>query len=286
MYKTENSKILVLYGVSSAHVGSGTSFGVIDSPIQRERHTNWPHFQASGVKGAMRHHFEKSANLPDGINGKISEVTQQIFGSESFEGEILPGAIAVSDAKLCAYPIRSSAYPFVWVTCPAVLDRLRKDLALVGVKIDDLKLPNIGDGHAISLEGNLSGKILLEDYEVVVGEKYTLPDQIKKVFNQAKRLLLVSNEMYHYAVSSCTEVQAQIAIDSDSGSAKDGSLRYQELLPADSILYISLCWGDSRNEAKVPSESILKCLRQSFSTHIQIGGDQTLGKGLFEINWY
>ncbi len=57
MYRQENSTIMSLYAVSPVHAGSGSSMGVVDLPIQRERHTNWPHIQASGVKGAMRHHF-------------------------------------------------------------------------------------------------------------------------------------------------------------------------------------------------------------------------------------
>ena len=59
----QNASILSLYAISPCHVGSGSSVGVVDLPIQRERHTNWPVIQASGMKGALRAHFERFKNV-------------------------------------------------------------------------------------------------------------------------------------------------------------------------------------------------------------------------------
>ena len=51
--------VAVMYAVTPCHAGSGSALGVVDLPIQRERHTNWPVIQASGVKGAFRANFER-----------------------------------------------------------------------------------------------------------------------------------------------------------------------------------------------------------------------------------
>jgi len=51
----EKKAILFLYTVSPVHMGAGTATGIIDNPIQRERHTNHPSFAGSGIKGAIRH---------------------------------------------------------------------------------------------------------------------------------------------------------------------------------------------------------------------------------------
>ena len=152
-----------LYAISPIHAGTGSSMGVVDLPIQRERHTNWPHIQASGVKGAMRHHFDffKDDNIKD--KDQIQYVTEKIFGCENYNGESLPGAIAVSDAKLLAYPVRSSKKPFVWVTCPAVLKRLEKDLKLTG-RHEAIEIAEPEKETALVIGGNAEGEILLEDY--------------------------------------------------------------------------------------------------------------------------
>ena len=42
MYQAQS--ILFLYAISPVHMGAGTAFGLIDSPIQRERHTEHPLF--------------------------------------------------------------------------------------------------------------------------------------------------------------------------------------------------------------------------------------------------
>ena len=135
------------------------------------------------------------------------------------------------------------------------------------------------------INGNLKGKVLLEDYEVdVLQDAVTLDETVKQLLDKATTCLLVSDEMFHYAVSHCTEVQAQIKIDHETGTTKDGSLRYQELLPADNILYTVLFWGDVKKEGE--NIDIKTELKKNFNKHIQIGGDETLGRGFFEIKWF
>jgi CRISPR-associated protein Cmr4 len=53
----EKHAAVFLYAVSPVHMGAGQAIGVIDNPIQRERHTEHPCFAGSGIKGAVRHGF-------------------------------------------------------------------------------------------------------------------------------------------------------------------------------------------------------------------------------------
>jgi CRISPR-associated protein Cmr4 len=46
--------ILFFYTLTPLHPGSGASVAAVDLPIQRERHTNFPMIQASGVKGRIK----------------------------------------------------------------------------------------------------------------------------------------------------------------------------------------------------------------------------------------
>ena len=292
MYRQENSTIMSLYAVSPVHAGSGTSMGVVDLPIQRERHTNWPHIQASGVKGAMRHHFEKFKNNIKNRDeqDQLDEITEKIFGTESYgDGGTLPGAIAVSDARLIAFPMRSSKSPFVWITCPAVLQRLEKDLDLTG-KAEEMSIPEPVSEEPFVINGNIPAgeKILLEDYEVVIKKtEFKLSDTAARLFDKAKTLLLVSNETYHYGVSHCTEIRTQIKIDDTTGTTVDGSLRYEEVLPADSLMYVVLFYGATRNaDSTIPADTLISYMKEDvIKNHIQIGGNETLGCGLFQIEW-
>jgi CRISPR-associated protein Cmr4 len=274
-----------MYALTPCHAGSGSALGVVDLPIQRERHTDYPVIFSSGVKGAFRANFERlKSKLGDSVK-EFDGLTENIFGakSDSYSGNDAgyAGAISVSDAKILAFPMRSSAAPFVWITCPTVLERLNRDLELAGKseKIDIAKLSNYDE--AITLSGDLEGDILIEDYQVKAKK-----GEIKsELFAQTKRLLLVSDEAFKYGVS-CTPISAQIKIDSATGSTDERSLRYQEELPADTLMYCTIAWGDSKDsDATQKADAIEKFIKTAIDKYIQVGGDETLGRGIFKLEW-
>ena len=288
---TENGSILGMYAVTPCHAGCGASQGVVDLPIQRERHTQWPMVQASGMKGAMRAHFEHhKGKIAAGTDQEqFDNLTDLIFGSEKADHA---GSLSVSDAKILAFPMRSNVAPFVWITCPAVLRRLNKDLRLLSRdSIPSLAdLDKLGAGKAWCVSGGVSGQILLEDMEVTAEDGAAVAAGLAPLLAclaAAERLLIVPDEVFTYGVTSCTQVMAQIKIDQSRGTTQDGSLRYQEELPADTLLYSVILWGPSREgKSALTAETIAAYVReQVMSSHLQVGGDETLGRGIFELTW-
>lgn len=300
MLKKELCSICKFYAVSPIHAGSGTSTSAVDLPIQRERHTNWPHIQATGVKGAFRAHFR---DFVDQNNDK--QLINLVFGSDKQDDwkkeDNLPGAMSVSDARLLAFPMRSNIAPFVWVTCPSVLKRLKMDLQYISLgekmTIDE---QDIQEDNAIWIgKGELGKPVILEDAVVNVSDEKQEDDFFKDTFSELKNLLLISDEMFDYAVSYCTEIQTNIKIDSKTGTAQDGALRYQEFLPADSVLYsivhysgrnVSEIKDDKQSDLKklveeMQAEKIKKFVEGTVKDFIQIGGDETLGKGICKLEW-
>ncbi|MDR3347450.1 MAG: type III-B CRISPR module RAMP protein Cmr4 [Helicobacteraceae bacterium] len=274
--------VLVMYAITPCHAGSGSALGVVDLPIQRERHTNYPLIHSSGMKGSFRANFDRFKDKLDDAK-VLDKLTESIFGSSSGDGHA--GAISISDAKILAFPMRSSVAPFVWITCPTALDRLNRDLALAGKSADKIayKKPS-SDEEAIALKGSIEGEVLIEDYQV--SAKKSEGEIKSEYFAQIKRLLLVSDEAFKYGVSNCTQINAQIAIDQSKGSTKDGSLRYQEELPADTLMYCLVAWGDSKEDApKQSAEAIKGFIQRAIDKYIQVGGDETLGRGIFELAW-
>lgn len=300
MLKKELCSICKFYAVSPIHAGSGTSTSAVDLPIQRERHTNWPHIQASGVKGAFRAHFRDFA---DKNNDK--QLINLVFGSDKQDDwdekiDNLPGAMSVSDARLLAFPMRSNIAPFVWVTCPSVLKRLKTDLEYISLgKEMTIDKEDIQGDNAIWIgKGELEKPVVLEDAVVNVTKEIE-DDFFKNTFSDLKRLHLISDDMFDYSVSYCTEIQTNIKINSKTGTAEDGALRYQEFLPADSVLY-SIVHYSGRNVSEIKdekqtelkklveemqAEKIKSFVEDTVKDFIQIGGDETLGKGICKITW-
>ncbi|MDP3029318.1 MAG: type III-B CRISPR module RAMP protein Cmr4 [Deltaproteobacteria bacterium] len=296
MFPKDLAQVCVFYALSPLHAGSGQATGAVDLPIQRERHTSWPHVQASGVKGAFRDWFYRyyeanSANCQD-KKLQARELTEKVFGREE-GGEMAggqAGAISVTDARLLAFPVRSNIAPFVWVTCPAVLRRLKRDLVLcpIGKGIPEIA-PNDVDS-CVCVVGEIKGKVVLEDLAVSPEEGPQETDALKNAFAalapQVTRLLLISDQNFAFLVQSATEIQPQIKIDIETGTAAGGSLRYQELLPSDSVLYSLVFFAGERvNGGGLHADVIKQCVVQATSSHIQMGGDMTLGRGLMEVLW-
>ena len=305
----DNTSIAIMYAVTPCHAGSGSALGVVDLPIQRERHTNWPMIQASGVKGAFRANFERFKDkISEDKRSQIKQfddLTKSIFGhdkgvikddksdDEGKEKPINPsgfaGSVSISDARILAYPMRSNVSPFVWITCPSVLKRFARDLNIAGFETFDASKFDVKDNIAKNLcNYDFPQDVLLEDFEVkVLGKGDSEFEKVKKYFVEAERLLLVSDEVFNYGVTDCTQIMAQIKIDQSTGTTATGSLRYQEELPADTIMYTVIHWGDSKSGEKLKADIIKKFItEQVVKAHIQIAGDETCGRGIFELNWH
>lgn len=294
MFKRDIFSICTFYAVSPIHAGSGASFAAVDLPIQRERHTNWPHIQASGVKGALRAHYRDFAedtsiiNLIFGYDGDDA-IHHESYNSQRDEDsrfevkDNFPGAVAFSDAKLLAFPVRSNIAPFTWVTCPAVLRRLSNDLSFVGLLVID-GIPQINGEQALCIAGGIAGNVILEDMIVNVSNG-EIPNPMPQNFPDMDKLLLVSDEVFKYAVDFCTEIQTQIKIDSAKGTAQEGALRYQELLPADSVLYSVVCYSRAVFDNTLQADTVRGHMEDVIRNFIQIGGDETLGRGICRIGW-
>ncbi|MBA4368355.1 MAG: type III-B CRISPR module RAMP protein Cmr4 [Desulfobacterium sp.] len=284
MLTKELFSICTFYAISPVHAGSGASTSAVDLPIQRERHTNWPHIQASGVKGALRDHYRKFAGEKQGqtINFIFGSDKDNDKNQEGFDGDH-PGAISISDAKLLAFPMRSNVAPFVWVTCPTALKRLKNDLEFSGFSSFD-DIPPLSGENALKLSGTFPAEVILED-AVVVASDLDTGFKLPVGFPKIDRLLLISDEMFDYCVSSCTEIQTQIKIDSEKGTAKDGALRYQELLPSDTLMYSIVYYSRSAGLNELQADMIQNHIEEVVKDFIQIGGDETLGRGICKIAW-
>lgn len=298
MYLQQNSEICVLHAISPVHAGAGSATGVVDLPIQRERHTGWPHIQSSGVKGAFRDHCERVWMLKDLAIDKLVtgekkvralDLAKRVFGRSDAD-KSQAGAIAFSDAKLLAFPVRSNLAPFVWVVCPALLKRLARDLALTGIATDGLDQVVISSDSYGLIKGELNGDLILEDICLKKASSDScqqIAAMVERLIPALERLVLIADDQFSFLMETATEIQAQIKIDSASGTTQDGSLRYQELLPADTILYTVVFFGEERAEESnaIVMETLKNAVQEAAASHIQMGGDMTLGRGIFQLAW-
>lgn len=364
--------LMFMYCETPLHVGSGTSIGTVDLPIQRERYTDYPTAAGSGIKGALREWFEfahlwktfvasnqltgealkrildevgkkpEQRNLSGLDNEMFSRVETEInriitvFGPAK-DGSEHAGAASFTDARILLFPVRSMKGVFVWITCPKVLGRLQRDLAIVGkeLQINELdaegrpvlenSLPKkkpvglpvpVEDGYygttnpAIELQKNENGQTvkysILEEYVLKRQSDNTVDDLARWLAENAipsgteydhwrslikTNLMLVHDDNFSEFVRHSTEVNARVKIGEgkSTDTAKGGNLFYEENLPIESLLYsvvlVSMPHKDAPPEGVRDAPEILTFVKNLSDKRVQVGGDETIGRGIMKLKF-
>ncbi|MBE7444596.1 MAG: type III-B CRISPR module RAMP protein Cmr4 [Planctomycetia bacterium] len=298
----KEASLMFIYTETSLHAGSGTSLGVIDLPIQREKYTDYPVLQASGIKGAVRDWFEAN-------NGVEKQKIDLIFGPDTIGGggEAFAGAATFTDGRLLLFPVRSMMGVFTYTTSCFALNRLKRDLTMAKANADwNVPTEPQGDQVLGVQENGLceDGKVLLEEYAFdfqanndvkVIAEwlsQNTFPNGAEYQFWEKKiktDLLILPEDAFKDFVKLSTEVQARIKINNDTKTAASGALFYEETLTPDTLLYSVVMANDPfKDEANRPNglknaKDIMSFIAKLNGNRAQFGGDTTIGRGIVNI---
>ncbi|MDH3348451.1 MAG: type III-B CRISPR module RAMP protein Cmr4 [Desulfobulbaceae bacterium] len=276
-------KILTLQALTFLHPGTGQTTGVVDLPVQREVHTQFPMYASSGLKGSLR---DKAGQLDWG-----AELTT-IFGGDTKNQSA--GCLTLTDGRILAFPVRSLQQVFFWVTCPMVLQRLVRDLQLFkipvpgiekldafGVEGDQVRLPESFGGEKVLVLEELALEVTKDAGVDALGKIIVKLTDEKAGFDPA-RLAVVTDDDFKYLVRYATQVSARIKLNEQKTTANGGNLWYEETLPPETILYaLALC-----HKPRYSCETIndveqvaVKLEELAEDRYLQIGGNETVGQG-------
>lgn len=307
----KSAKLLFLYTETPLHVGSGTSLGTVDLPIQRERHTNLPMIQSTGIKGKLRSTFQNNG-LAD-----QKEVLKVIFGPDSGNASDHAGALSPGDGRILLFPVRSLAGVFAWITCPLVINRFMRDLTLTQPSNPQAwTIPTPDSSAALipqAVEGRthqivISDAVVLEEFtftatpEPQVTEfaewlaQHALPSSPEYEFWRNKLrtdLVVVSDDVFKDFCQFSTDVVARTKLDPVKKTVETGALWTEENLPADTLLYAPLFACDPRigkkediPEVAKDANAVLETVASHLSnghSRLQLGGNETVGRGIVAI---
>lgn len=299
------STSLFIYTETSLHAGVGSTTSVVDLPIQRERTTQFPIVQGSGVKGALRSQVQADAALRDSY-------INLIFGGEeaddqSKKASSFAGAISVGDARIVLFPVRSLAGVFAYITCPAVLARVRRDVP----GFSALK-QEVADNTALVTKQSsvtASGRVVLEEFSFAAQENDTaaeiaawlagnaLPGGDEYAYWREKlknSLVILRDDDFRDFVQTSTEVVTRVRLDSAKKTVLEGALWTQEALPSDTLLMSAVIARATRSQTILndagqifSSENVINWLHDQavIPSRIQLGGDETTGSGMVALRW-
>lgn len=299
------AKPLFLICETPLHAGSGSDLGIVDLPIQRERHTSFPKIEGSSLKGALREAVEQETakktfddqvnvhrvfGYDDGSLKNKKEVDEALGGKTDFAG-----AIGFTDARLLLFPVKSMKGVFAWVTCPKVLKQFETDMKLS----KGITTPNLPTENTVATDNSIciskaKMKVVLEEYTFTVKEDANVKNLgdwfAKHLFNDngnywcekiKKDIIVLSDDDFRDFVNLSTEVITRTKISNETGTVESGALFTEEYLPAESVLYsLVLAHQEFRKDSDFTAEKVLGFFAENLNDVVQIGGSATIGKGL------
>lgn len=306
------TKTLFLFTETPLHAGAGSGLGTVDLPIQRERPTGYPMIQASGVKGALRSEA-----------GGTETERLAIFGPDTSNNITHAAALSMGDARILLFPIRSLTGIFAWATSMHVLSRFARDVSHSGLALPPLpELEPEPNQAFVSGNGVVAGDdkktVVLEEYSFDKSNGTTANEQTAKIASWLADEAFPSDDLYAYwrekvktslvilpedafrdFVLNATEVITRIRLDQDSKTVTRGALWSEEHLPSDCLLYaparatrLRLSEGEEIAEwlamsGEQQAEAVLNWIAdpEKIPHWMQIGGDETVGRGIVRLRW-
>lgn len=306
--------MLYLYVETPLHAGVGSGLSSIDLPIQRERPTQYPMIQGSGIKGKLRSVAEDMAERKQAPFDKVDDLVAVMFGPKQ-NGSDHAGALIAGDARILLFPIRSLNGVFAYTTSCDVLNRFMRDVNR-GNSTVNWKLPKEEPSEAIAYVTQKSriapnDSVVLEEFSFKTEQKSfvdkvaewladnALPQNDEYAYWREKvkdSLIILPEEDFRDFVVNATEIITRISIDRVKKTATGKALWTKEHLPTDALLYVPIYATDARKtkkegEKNVPTmfakEILEKAtqLENSQHSYLQLGGDETVGRGMVRMHW-
>ncbi|UJG41235.1 MAG: type III-B CRISPR module RAMP protein Cmr4 [Candidatus Heimdallarchaeum aukensis] len=265
-------KIMKMLAETFVHTGTGHPTSIVDCPVARETITSYPFIPSTSLKGSLR----GLANENVGVNSNITnKKVDKYFGSSDSAGKLL-----ISDARLLLLPVRSLLTNYRWITCPYILERLKRDLKRLGIKYS-FTIPEVTRGKTLSCVNEQY--IFLEERQFEKEESEgidnlanllsaMIPDD--DVRNRLKdQLVILHNDDFKWFANFGLEIRARNILNSETKSSRN--LWYEEYISSDTLMY---CLVFSEEDGIDFLDNLL-----TNSCFLQIGGNETVGQGWFHV---
>jgi CRISPR-associated protein Cmr4 len=309
------STMLYLYVETPLHAGTGSGLSSIDLPIQRERTTQYPMIQGSGIKGKLR----AAAYIAKKQAGTWSdEEINVVFGPDE-NGADHAGALIAGDARILLFPVRSLDGVFAYTTSYEVLSRFQRDIARSSKQLNwngPSQSENQGEEQAAFVTTPSSvatgDTLVLEEFSFTSSPdpqvntiaqwlaEQVMPQTPEYRYWREKlkhSLVILPNNDFRDFVVHATEVITRIRISRETKTVDKGMLWTEEHLPSDTLLYVPMYatparkmknGSNDKGAASMTASAILdkaRSLENSLRGYIQLGGDETVGRGMVCMHW-
>ena len=238
--------------LTNLHVGSGDiNYNVVDKEVEKDPVTGLPMIHASGIKGALLKHFQKTM-------GKTE--VENIFGARGNGDISKPGSYRFLDAQLLARPMRAEngAASCTNVTTAEMLQNFLNT-------VEDFSGKSLGK-TVPALDFGSSQFLATENVGVEGLPTAVLTDEQKQGGVWIEKLI---GKNYAFA-PNLRDYDLPIIARNNLENGISTNLWYEEFVPHGSVLYMVVLTPE-------------KDCKLDFSEPVQIGGNASVGYGFTKI---
>ncbi|GCA78964.1 type III-B CRISPR module RAMP protein Cmr4 [Microcystis aeruginosa] len=256
--------LIHFYLLSPLHTGGTTQEGNLVG-IARESHTTLPYIPSSTIRGKIR-----SLATEETLKFRL-------FGNKIDQGaeNLVQGDIWIGDGSILWLPVSSLSHGVVWITSPLLLRRWTR------LTNPRLTIPPEYSCSFTKPNTNVYLKdAILKDNDLKDWSTWTSFIPQNSVSSGIDKVLVLPDHHCTTLIQMSLWRQVKIKLD-EHKSVEDGSFRYEEAIPPDTLMYFP--WGitSQANGTGQQSQAYFKRLLAD-NEIIQIGGQESLGRGFVQ----
>lgn len=239
---------LFFRAIDPVHIGTGGyNLGRVDNSVVREPATNIPKIPGTALSGASRHYaaaaYSKASDVGLMCAGLGQDSAQHCgecpicytFGYSRADADNYAGTVNVFDAQILLFPTRS-IYGMVWVTTERLLIDGKMEIP------SEMTIPYTANEE-------WKNKLITLGWQLIDSLEYgelALGNVIDNIVNS--RVVIVDEASFGFIVNGNMEVRTSVAIDPETGTAKDKALFTYEAIPRNTIFMMEVIEDDYRTD--------------------------------------
>lgn len=253
--------------VDPLHIGTGgIHLGKVDNTITLDPVTLMPKIPGTALLGAIKYYTdlklisleEKNKNFQVGraknkdskwcasTKGQCGDTCFMCytFGYSKADGESSKGVLAFCDAELILFPVYSMTHGEVFITSVTIAKYFDENIGAIGEKEVKCMVNN----------DNSINQVIIGNIVFNKANGNMQPLMYTEVFKQIElegsetRLMVVSDNKFRTLVQKNLEQRTSVAIDPETGAAKDGALFTFEAVPKNAVFRFQINMNDYKKE--------------------------------------
>ncbi|MEM0010391.1 MAG: type III-B CRISPR module RAMP protein Cmr4 [Nitrososphaerales archaeon] len=293
----EASEIVLIKAITNLHPGVGRTGEIVDLPVQKDN-LGFPIIYSSSLKGALKSILWHQP-------GVCKDIVKALMGPEPDDEEKFTSAVAILDALIIAFPVRSLEGVYAFATSPMLLKRFSEYLKIVGkTKTYEYieKLLNLSiDKSVCEISEKAKNLLRIEalNNRLIINEEIDVEyrtDHSKEIeeleitfgIEQGRLILLNDDDALRALERSLVRV-TRVAVNREKKTVEEGALWTEEYIPWGTLYATVFLYSKAKkSEILQKAEDVKKKLHEllnKMGNYLIIGGNETIGRGIVKLEF-